>query len=290
MSEPTESIDSAAPRESQGVQGVEIGLRLASSLARATGPMTLGELAEATGLHPSKTHRYLVSLCRAGLLEQDGRNGKYDLGPEALVIGLAAQGRLDAYRLVADAVERLHALTEATVSCTVWGTHGPTVIGRKEALRSVTINTRIGSVLPVTTSAAGRLYAAFLPRAKVENILARENAEGSPTLTWLGKTVPRTDFFPVIVQQICHDRMSWVKGDHMIGIDAVAAPVFDRSGEVAFTLSVVASQGSMDLGKGSKTSQTVQQVADDLSIRLGAQPSVTAAKPSAVRGRRSSSS
>jgi DNA-binding IclR family transcriptional regulator len=261
--------EDAVRRESQGVQGVEIGLRLASRLARATGPMTLRELAQATGLHPSKTHRYLVSLCRSGLLEQDGRNGKYDLGPEALVLGLAAQGRQDAYRLLADAVDRLHSLTEATVSCTVWGTHGPTVVGRKEALRSVTINTRIGSVLPLTTSAAGRLYVAFLPHSEVAPLIAAEEAAGPPVLAWMGKPVQRSDLFPVIIERIRRDRLSCVSGDLLVGVNAAAAPVFDQSGYIAFTLSVVASQGSLDLGPDSRAAKTVQQVAEELSERLG---------------------
>jgi DNA-binding IclR family transcriptional regulator len=287
MSQPSDSVNDDAPgdpvrRESQGVQGVEIGLRVASSLARAAGPMTLGELAEATGLHPSKTHRYLVSLCRSGLLEQDGRNGKYDLGPEALVLGLAALGRLDAYRLLMEAVERLHGLTEATISCTVWGTHGPTVIGRKEALRSVTINTRVGSVLPLATSAAGRLYAAFLPRAKVEPILAQEEATGPPTLTWMGKPMQRSDLFPVIVDSIRRERMSCVQGDLLIGIDAVAVPVFDQTGEIAFTMSVIAPHGSLDLGPTGGVARIARTAADELSVRLGYRPP-TAPETTAAR-------
>lgn len=52
----------------QGVNGVEIGLRLAFALARSPGPMALKALARAARLPPSKTHRYLVSLCRAGVV------------------------------------------------------------------------------------------------------------------------------------------------------------------------------------------------------------------------------
>lgn len=265
------SEDVVLRQESQGVQSVEIGLQLASSLARAAGPMTLRELAEATGLHPSKTHRYLVSLCRSGLLEQDGRNGKYDLGPEALVLGLAAQGRLDAYRLLFEAVERLHSLTEATVSCTTWGTHGPTVIGRKEAQRSVTINTRVGSVLPITTSAAGRLYAAFMPRVKVDPFIAVEDANGPPVLSWMGTPLQRSDLFPVAIEKIRKDGVSCVRGDLLIGIDAIAAPVFNQTGEIAFTLSIIVPQGAIELEPTGRVAKIVRQVAEELSTRLGFQ-------------------
>ena len=55
-------------KQQQGVQGVETGLRLAFALAHSPGPMALKELASAAKLPSSKAHRYLVSLCRAGIV------------------------------------------------------------------------------------------------------------------------------------------------------------------------------------------------------------------------------
>src|SRR5688500_6620736 len=105
----------------QGVQGVEIGLRLAFALARAPGPLALRELARAAGLPTSKAHRYLVSLCRASMVRQDGPNGRYDLGTGALQLGLAAQRRLDEFRLADEAIAALYEETGLTVGLAVWG-------------------------------------------------------------------------------------------------------------------------------------------------------------------------
>lgn len=265
-------------QDAQGVQGVEIGIRIALCLAKAGGPMTLGELAEAAGLHRSKAHRYLVSLCRSGLVEQDGRNGRYDLGAEALTLGLAAQGRIDIYRHADDALDALHSLTDATVSAAVWGTHGPTIVRRKEALRLVSVNTRVGSVIPVSTSAAGRLFAAFLPRETVGPFVEQEAAKGL-TISYMGKPVPHEDFFRVLIERIRREGVSRVHGDQLVGIDAIAAPVFDQSGELALTLTILGPQGTLDLALDGPSAEALIGVANDLSRRLGYTPASSTPAP-----------
>ena len=54
----------------RGIQSVEIGLLVARRLGEAPGSLQLKELAARCGLSASKTHRYLVSLVRAGLVRQ----------------------------------------------------------------------------------------------------------------------------------------------------------------------------------------------------------------------------
>ena len=40
----------------------------------------------------AKAHRYLVSFQRLGLVTQDSRTARYDLGPAALKLGLGVAG------------------------------------------------------------------------------------------------------------------------------------------------------------------------------------------------------
>ena len=58
-------------KRQQGVDKVEIGLRIAYILARAPEAMHLGDIAKQANLPPSKAHRFLVSLCRSEIIEQD---------------------------------------------------------------------------------------------------------------------------------------------------------------------------------------------------------------------------
>ncbi len=63
-----------------GIQSVEVGFALLDALARAIGPLMLRDLAAAAGMSAAKSHRYLVSFQRLGLVVQAARRWSADLG------------------------------------------------------------------------------------------------------------------------------------------------------------------------------------------------------------------
>ena len=77
-----------------GVQSLEIGIGVLKVLMESGASLMLKEIAAAADMPSSKAHRYLVSLIRAGLVEQDPQNSKYDLGPLAIPLGLMMGGTL----------------------------------------------------------------------------------------------------------------------------------------------------------------------------------------------------
>ena len=247
---------------------MEIGLRLAFALAHAPGPLALKELAKAAKLPPSKTHRYLVSLCRAGIVRQDGPNGRYDLGTGALELGLAAQRRLDEFRLADEAIAQIWEETGLTVGLVVWGDNGPTVVRRKDGAHAVTVSLRPGSNMSVVRTNAGRLFAAFLPKTVIEPFVNAEFKSGVPVLD-LGRPVDRAGFEQVLArvreQRVCRNR-----GDTVSGIDAVSAPVFDQEGAIVMVMTVMGSRGAIDLALDSAPVKRLRQVCNQLSSKLGA--------------------
>ena len=255
-------------RKQQGVQGVEIGLRIAFALARASGPLALRELARAAGLPPSKAHRYLVSLCRAGVVRQDGANGNYDLGTGALELGLAAQRRLDEFRLADEAIAELYRDTGLTVGLAVWGNRGPTAVRRREGAHPVTVSTRVGTVMSVIGTNAGRLFAAFLPKAVVQPFIDAEFKAGAPASD-MGRPLDRAGF-EALLARVREQRLCRNRGDTVAGIDAVSAPVFDQEGQIVMVLSIMGARGAIDLALDSAPVKRLARVCAELSLKLGA--------------------
>ena len=75
-----EAEAAAEPPERGGVNAVEVAGALLRALADTAGPSRLADLARATGMPSAKAHRYMVSLIRAGLIEQDPASSRYDRG------------------------------------------------------------------------------------------------------------------------------------------------------------------------------------------------------------------
>ena len=162
----------SAKRERRGIQSIETGVPLLEALERAPGPLALKELSAAAGLDPSSAHRYLASFVRCGLVAQSA-DARYDFGPLALRLGLAAIQRTDPILATERALPALVVETGFTALLAVWSNRGPTVVHWQRTGNLVT-SLNLGSVLPVARSSLGRMLLAFLPAGVTAEALALE--------------------------------------------------------------------------------------------------------------------
>ena len=124
-------------RERLGINSLETGLRLARALGELGGAQALKDLAAAAGMPPAKAHRYLVSLIRGGLAEQERESGRYRLGPLALELGMAALRNVDVLHLGGEVITDLRNEIDETVLLAIWGNMGPVVARWEESSRPV---------------------------------------------------------------------------------------------------------------------------------------------------------
>src|SRR3954467_2960411 len=163
-------------KERAGIQSVEVGFALLEALGQAAGPPMLRDLAAAAGMSAAKAHRYLVSFQRLQLVVQDDASTRYDLGPAALKLGLASLSRLDAVKLARERITLLMEEIGHTLALAVWGNHGPTIIHWEESPQAVTVNLRLGDVMPLLSSATGLCFAAHAPKEAIAGMLKDERA------------------------------------------------------------------------------------------------------------------
>jgi DNA-binding IclR family transcriptional regulator len=163
-------------RERAGIQSVEVGVALLQVLGEAEGPLMRRDLAREAGMSAAKAHRYLVSFQRLQLVAQDAATTRYDLGPAALKLGLASLERLDAVKLARQRVAQLMEEVGHTLALAVWGNHGPTIVHWEESPSAVTVNLRLGDVMPLLSSATGQCFAAHAPKEAIASMLKEEMA------------------------------------------------------------------------------------------------------------------
>lgn len=227
----------------------------------------LRDLAAVADMPAAKAHRYLVSLGRMGLVEQHIETGLYDLGAFALELGLSALARLDPVSVASDFLSDLCREIGQTVALAVWANQGPTVVRWLGADTPVAASLRLGSVMPLTRSATGGAFLAYLPREMTSSWVRRELADNarkglSPdTQEEVEATVARTR------------AQGFARTSEFIpGIAGIAVPVFDHSGGMALALVALGYSRPFDAAF-SKISSVALRTAAALSERLGAKKS-----------------
>lgn len=254
-------------KERAGIQSVEVGFGLLQALGEAPGPLMLRDLARAADMSAAKAHRYLVSFQRLQLVVQDAASTRYDLGPAALKLGLASLSRLDAVKLARERVALLMEEIGHTLALAVWGNHGPTIIHWEESPQAVTVNLRLGDVMPLLTSATGQCFAAHAPKEAIAGMLkeemARAQKQGRPD-------VPATQAeVRALFDEVRRRGGARVVDTLLPGIVGFCLPVFDSDGHMALGMVAMGPAGSFDPEWGGAVERPLRAAAVQLSSDLG---------------------
>lgn len=217
----------------------------------SAGSVGVAEIAQALDSSPSKVHHYLVSLVRCGALRQTGR-GAYDLGATSLGLGLSALSRLDAVDRTCEAAETLRDDIGEAVFVAVWGNRGPTIIRYFEGFRPLTVEARAGLVLPIATSATGRVFLAW----------------GND-----GQVMPLVEEHDLDLEQLREHARSYgvghVDGDLLPRIASLSAPVFSYGTGLSLAMTVLGWSGDFDSAPDGKTADALKSTCAKLSQEFG---------------------
>ena len=257
--QPLAGLHKAKKRRSRGqtgIQSLEAGIRVLKTLVDAGRAVKLRDLAVAAGMSASKAHRYVVSLCRSGFAVQD-EEGAYRLGPYALDMALACLNGLHPVKLASETLEALGREVDLTVAVAAWGNRGPTIVRIEESSHAVSMNVRAGTVVPITRSASGLVFAAFMPAHVVAPLLEAELEPG------------RRAAFERVLRRVRETGIGVVEQRLVPGADAMAVAVFDHRGAIALTLLAVGASGTFNLAPQGPVATALKRCAAALSHQLG---------------------
>ena len=162
-----------------GIHAVEHAMAIMQCVVDSEGPIGLALMSRRTGISPNKLYRYLVSLGQHGYLSQSPISGLYDLGPGVRRAGLTALNRFDEMNAINEEIQRFAADQECNVFHYVWTEMGPTLVNVALGDFRATAMLRVGSVLPISRSASGRVFLAYMPKGLTAPLLEKERIAAS---------------------------------------------------------------------------------------------------------------
>lgn len=219
------------PHQQQGIQSVEIGMRVLAALEEGGGPMPLSKIAVSSGLLPGKTHRYLVSLLRTGFVTQEMDTGLYNLGPAARRLGVEALRRVDEVGTASRHASALRDRTGHTVYLALWTDAGPSLVRQDHGWYPLPIVVRIGSILPIVDSSIGRAFLAHLPEPLTAPILAAQQRRKETS------HLP-PERLAQVLDEVRTTGVATATGSVIAGLNVISAPVFGPDEHIEVVIGV----------------------------------------------------
>ena len=256
-----------------GIQSVEVGFSLLEALSDAGSALMLRDLAAKADMSAAKAHRYLVSFQRLGLVVQDAATTQYDLGPAALKLGLASLSRIDAVKLARARLSSLMNDIGQTLALAVWGNQGPCMVHWEESPQAVTVNLRLGDVMPLLSSATGLCFAAFMAtrqsavNTRLKGLLKDELMRSQK----LGRQDVPANMAEVtaLLDEARQHGVARVVNTLLPGVGGFCAPVFDADGHMVLGMVALGSLSTFDTDWRGAVATPLIAAARQLSGDLG---------------------
>jgi DNA-binding IclR family transcriptional regulator len=217
------------------VQVLERSFALLDVLAAHPDPVSLKEISERTGLHPSTAHRILNDLAIGRLVDRP-QAGSYRLGMRLLELGNLVKARLDVRDAALGPMRELHKLTHQPVNLSVRQGDEIVYIERTYSERSgMQVVRAVGGRAPLHLTSVGKLFLAHDDAQRVRAYAARTGLAGHTRNSIT--SLPALEREMTLVRQRGQARDD---EELELGVRCMAAGIYDDQGKLVAGLSISA--------------------------------------------------
>jgi DNA-binding IclR family transcriptional regulator len=264
-----------------GVQAIDRAAAILRCFCRpGTRELGISEIARATGLATSTTHRLLSALQHNRLVRQTAHR-RYALGPLFGQLARVDIGTTSLCDLALGPMRELRDLTDETV-----GLHELLPSGERTVVEQVESRqplrrtyTELGEPIPLPYGAPGKAMLAFIPYA------ARERALTGPLEQVTSVTITDPDVLRKQLGRIREKGYALSFAERTPGIRTVAAPIFGHADRVVGCLSLSGPETRMPRQRMDELAAQVCRTAWAVSEALGATTESVARCRAAAAGR-----
>jgi IclR family transcriptional regulator, carbohydrate utilization repressor len=242
------------------IQVIERMFTLIDVLASREEAISLKEISQKTGLHPSTAHRILNDLATGRFVDRP-EAGSYRLGMRLLELGNMVKGRLNVRDAALTPMRDLHKLIQQPVNLSMRQGDEIVYIERAYSERSgMQVVRAIGGRAPLHLTSVGKLFLAADDPLRVRSYATRTGLAG--------QTRNSITQLPVLERELARVKNSGVAFDNEeleLGVRCIAAGIHDDQGKLLAGLSISAPADRLDESWLPK----LQETAKEISATLG---------------------
>jgi len=231
-------------------------------LASREEAVSLKEISEKTGLHPSTAHRILNDLTLGRFIDRP-QAGSYRLGMRLLELGNLVKARLNVRDAALDPMRDLHKLIQHPVNLSVRQGDEIIYIERAYSERSgMQVVRAIGGRAPLHLTSVGKLFLAAEDAPRLRAYATRTGLAGHTrnSITQL----------PVLERELSKARQYGVARDNEeleLGVRCMAAGIYDDQSRLVAGLSISAPADRLDEEWLPKLQDTARKISTALGYR-----------------------
>ncbi len=248
-----------SPPAKPSVQVLERMFAIMDVLASRADPVSLKDVSERTGLHPSTAHRILNDLTIGRFVDRP-EAGSYRLGMRLLELGNVVKGRLSVRDAALAPMRELHRLTQQPVNLSMHQGDEIIYVERAFSERSgMQVVRAIGGRAPLHLTSTGKLFLAAEEASRVRAYATRTGLSGH-TRNSLTRLVD-------LERELAQARESGVAHDNEeleLGVHCMAAGIHDDQGKLVAGLSISAPADRLDDAWLAKLQATVRTISSAL--------------------------
>jgi DNA-binding IclR family transcriptional regulator len=250
------------PTAPAAVQSVDRALLVLEIIA-ARGQAGVTEIAAELGVHKSTVSRLIAVLEARGYVEQLSDRGKYRLGFAIARLARSGSAQLNLARQSQHACDVLAADVGETVNLALLDDRRIVNIVEATAPAEISVRTWVGQSCPAHATSSGKVLLAGLAPEEVRTRL------GPRLDTFTATTVATIADLETELAEVRESGWASVEEELEIGLNAVAAPVYDNTAEVVAALSVSGPSYRLGSEHFAQVAKQTIAAADGISRRLG---------------------
>ena len=244
------------------VQVIERMFSLIDVLAEGEELMSLKEISEKTGLHPSTAHRILNDLATGRFVDRP-ESGTYRLGMRLLELGNVVKARLSVRDAALAPMRELHKLTQQPVNLSMRQGDEIIYVERSFSERSgMQVVRAIGGRAPLHLTSTGKLFLAAEDVARVRSYAARTGLTGNTRNSITQASALERDLAKVRQSGFARDNE-----ELELGVRCVAAGIYDDQNKLVAGLSISAPADRLSEDWLPKLKHTVNEISEALGCK-----------------------
>jgi DNA-binding IclR family transcriptional regulator len=233
-------------------------------LAEAEKPKELAAISHDLALNKSTVYRFLSTLEEVGYVRQESDTGRYSIGARVAWLAAKFLNTLDLRKLARSTLEELSQESGETIHLGILDQDEVVYIDKIEGRQAVQVASRVGSRMPVHSTALGKVMLADLPESQWQRYVSEIGLT-----PYTPHTIVAPEAFFEHLRQVREQNYGVDAVENEEGIRCIAAPIRDHTGKTIAALSISGWTVTMTPEKVERLVPLAQKAALAISERLG---------------------